>query len=122
MYLSHHYAVDLVGGSLLAGAAFYVAKAKFLPRMQSGKMFRWDYDYIEVGENKHDATNVMNDFEDNYRYYVYDSEEWSMGSTSSYSSSGNRSPSSLRSPIEPDHEAWEGETLASSASESPSKR
>lgn len=49
MYLSHHYAVDLVGGSLLSGVAFYYAKSKFLPRMQVDKTFRWDYDYVEVG-------------------------------------------------------------------------
>ncbi|KAL9049295.1 MAG: hypothetical protein Q9162_007288 [Coniocarpon cinnabarinum] len=121
MYLSHHYAVDLVGGSLLAGGCFYVAKAKFLPRLQSGKMFRWDYDYVEVGENKDEYAYGLGELDDNFRYYMYDSEDWSMGSSSSYSS-GNRSPSSLRSPIEPDHESWEGETLASSLPDSPSKR
>ena len=120
MYLSHHYAVDLVGGSLLAGGCFYVAKAKFLPRLQAGKMFRWDYDYVEVGENGDEYAYGMGGLDDSFRYYMYDSEDWSMGSSSSYSS-GNRSPSSLRSPVD-DHDGWEAETLASPTSDSPAKR
>ena len=111
MYLSHHYAVDLVGGSLLAGVCYYFAKAKFLPRLQPGKVFRWDYDYVEVGEIKDQYAYGLGDLDDNFRSFLSDSEEWSMGSSSSYSS-GTRSPSSLRSPVD-DYESWEGETLAS---------
>jgi len=50
MYLSHHYAVDLVGGALLAGTCFYVTRSHWLPRVQSAKFFRWDYEYIERGD------------------------------------------------------------------------
>lgn len=51
MYLSHHYAVDLVGGALLAGIVFYVAKTHFLPRVQPNKLLRWDYEVVEFGED-----------------------------------------------------------------------
>jgi membrane-associated phospholipid phosphatase len=50
MYLSHHYAVDLVAGAFLAAIAFYIAKTTFLPRIQTDKSFRWEYDYVEVGD------------------------------------------------------------------------
>lgn len=112
MYLSHHYAVDLVGGSLLAGTCYYVAKAKFLPRLQPGKMFRWEYDYVEVGEVKEEFEYGLGDLDDHFRYFTSDSEDWSMGSSASYTS-GNRSPSSLRSPVDEYESSWEGETLAS---------
>ncbi|KIW28716.1 uncharacterized protein PV07_08354 [Cladophialophora immunda] len=87
MYLSHHYAVDLVAGSLMSGVIFYFAKAKFLPRLQPDKRYRWDYDYVEIGE-------VQND----YSYGIAgldgsspDSDEWTIGSSSSISS-GSLSP------------------------------
>ncbi|EXJ59575.1 hypothetical protein A1O7_03721 [Cladophialophora yegresii CBS 114405] len=87
MYLSHHYAVDLVAGSLMAGTIFYFAKAKFLPRLQPDKRYRWDYDYIEVGDTQND-----------YSYGIAglhgsdpDSDEWTIGSSSSISS-GSLSP------------------------------
>jgi inositol phosphorylceramide synthase catalytic subunit len=85
MYLSHHYAVDLVAGSLMAGTVFYFAKAKFLPRLQPDKRTRWDYDYIEIGETQND-----------FGYDVVDganpdSDEWTIGTSSSISS-GSLSP------------------------------
>ena len=120
MYLSHHYAVDLVGGSLrkfsdshrlssisaenypVSGVIFFIVKSKFLPRQQYDKMFRWDYDYIEVGEDplveKGYSLAGMDDS-------PLDAEEWSIGSSSSVS------PGS-RSPTDETH-SWEGETLAS---------
>jgi len=96
MYLSHHYAVDLVAGSLLAAIIFYFTKARFLPRIQSGKKFRWDYDYIECGEEtvaQHgyglagiDTSNP-------------DSDEWTVGSSSSISSGS-------LSPVDDNHQVW----------------
>jgi hypothetical protein len=86
MYLSHHYAVDLVAGSLLAGIIFYFAKANFLPRLQLDKRYRWDYDYIEVGE-QHNEYEFVPDLDGANP----DSDEWTIGSSSSVSS-GSMSP------------------------------
>lgn len=134
MYLSHHYAVDLVGGSLrkfesiflllphlstavanddrtVAGAIFFVAKQKFLPRVQSDKTTRWDYDFTELGESQ-EYGHVMTHFYEEF-HPTSDSDEWTIGSSSSISS-GTRSPSNgPRSPI--DSEGWEGDTLASAS-------
>ncbi|KAL8930332.1 MAG: hypothetical protein Q9172_000040 [Xanthocarpia lactea] len=102
MYLSHHYAVDLVGGSLLAGVVFYVAKAKFLPRTQPNKMFRWDYDYKEVGEDPVEQGYALADFGNG----PHDADDWTIGSSSSISSGSI-------SPVDDSNSIWEGETLAS---------
>ncbi|KAL8980210.1 MAG: hypothetical protein Q9177_005941 [Variospora cf. flavescens] len=110
MYLSHHYAVDLVGGSLLAGVVFYVAKSKFLPRSQSGKVFRWDYDYKELGEEPNEQGYALADFGSG----PHDADDWTVGSSSSISSGS-------LSPDDDSHSLWEGETLASH-SDSEAKR
>ncbi|KAL8784162.1 MAG: hypothetical protein Q9213_004136 [Squamulea squamosa] len=103
MYLSHHYAVDLVGGSIIAVAVFYVAKAKFLPRRQPNKMFRWDYDYKEVGEDPVERGYALADFGNG----PHDADDWTIGSSSSISSGSI-------SPVDADNNSiWEGETLAS---------
>ncbi|KAI4241619.1 MAG: hypothetical protein L6R40_004452 [Gallowayella cf. fulva] len=102
MYLSHHYAVDLVGGSLLAGVIFYVTKAKFLPRKQANKMFRWDYDYKEVGEDPVEQGYALADFGNG----PHDGDDWTIGSSSSISSGSI-------SPVDDNNSIWEGETLAS---------
>ncbi|KAG8623343.1 hypothetical protein KVT40_008319 [Elsinoe batatas] len=111
MYLSHHYAVDLAGGALLSAAVYLFARAKFLPRLQPGKMFRWDYDYVEYGETKRDHGYYgLADFDDEFMHP--DSDEWTIGSSSSIASS-SRSPSiGGRSPTE-DGSSWDGDTLAS---------
>jgi membrane-associated phospholipid phosphatase len=108
MYLSHHYAVDLVAGALIAAICFYVSKAKFLPRMQMDKMFRWDYDYTEIGDvptggYEYGLTGV------NHHGFGGDSDEWTVGSSSSVSS-GSMSPTT-------ESQMWEGETLASQGSD-----
>lgn len=56
MYLSHHYAVDLVGGSLLSAVAFFFARFKLLPQLQPGKAFRWDYDFVRYGDIEDDCS------------------------------------------------------------------
>lgn len=94
MYLSHHYAVDLVAGSLLAAVIFFFTKARFLPRIQPDKKFRWDYDYIECGDLPANE----------YGYDVVtgahpDSDEWTVGSSSSISSGS-------LSPVDEDHTVW----------------
>lgn len=50
MYLTHHYFVDLIGGSVLSFVVFYAVKRTCLPRIQADKFARWSYDYIETGE------------------------------------------------------------------------
>ena len=115
MYLSHHYAVDLVGGSLLAGVCFFIAKAKFVPRFQPGKMFRWDYDYVEEGEVRegYEYGLAQLDADEEFHHLPSEADAWSLGSSSSYSP-GDRSPSvGLRSPVEDHDGGWDGETLAS---------
>ncbi|KAL9624983.1 MAG: hypothetical protein Q9160_000712 [Pyrenula sp. 1 TL-2023] len=88
MYLQHHYAIDLVGGSLLAAVVFYFAKARFLPRRQADKFLRWDYDFVERGdapsEYGYDLAGLDGAFHP-------DSDEWTVGSSSSISS-GSMSP------------------------------
>ena len=49
MYLTHHYFVDLIGGSCLAVTVFYIAERNYLPQVQPGKLFRWHYDSILKG-------------------------------------------------------------------------
>ncbi|TVY55524.1 Inositol phosphorylceramide synthase catalytic subunit aur1 [Lachnellula cervina] len=110
MYLSHHYAVDLVAGAFLAAIAFYISKMHFLPRMQMDKAFRWDYDYVEFGEApsggyEYGLTTLDIDFRND------SSDEWTVGSSSSISSGS-------RSPVDESSSNWEGETLASQASDS----
>ncbi|KAK5704414.1 Phosphatidylinositol:ceramide phosphoinositol transferase (IPC synthase) [Elasticomyces elasticus] len=113
MYLSHHYAVDLVAGSLISGVCYFYARDKFMPRVQQGKMFRWDYDYVEFGEAAETSSDSY-DLDDFYQPPGSggpDSDEWTLGSSSSMSG-GSREPSvgGLRSPLQ---ESWEGDTLAS---------
>lgn len=104
MYLSHHYAVDLVGGSLISAVFFYVARANFLPRRQADKATRWDYDYVEIGEGpvgseEYDLAEL------GYRNARM-SNEWTVGSSSGISSGST-------SPLTEDNQSlWEGETLA----------
>lgn len=95
MYLSHHYAVDLVGGSMLAATIFFFTQSHFLPRIQPGKTFRWDYDYIECG-----------DAPSEYAYGIAgldganpDSDEWTVGSSSSVSSGS-------MSPVDENQQVW----------------
>ncbi len=93
MYLSHHYAVDLVGGSLLSGVAFYYAKSTFLPRIQSDKAFRWDYDYVEVGDTPAEYGYGRAGLDG----LEADTDEWTVGSSSSISS-GSLSPTEESQP------------------------
>jgi inositol phosphorylceramide synthase catalytic subunit len=86
MYLSHHYAVDLVAGSLLAGIAFFIAKSRILPRLQPDKKFRWDYDYVEFGDSQEHGYGLVG-----LDGTSPDGDEWTIGSSSSISS-GSMSP------------------------------
>lgn len=97
MYLNHHYAVDLVGGSLIATAIYYTARARYLPRQQSDKRHRWAYEYVEFGEKPKTL-----DEEFGYvgvgggyglglleRRSTSEDDEWTIGSSSSFSASSS---------------------------------
>ena len=101
MYLSHHYAVDLVGGSLYAGVIFYFAKAHFLPRMQADKWFRWDYDYVEFGDAQADYSYGLVSIDGELHT---DGDAWTIGSSSSISS-GSMSPNGETQSL------YDGETI-----------
>src|SRR5205823_482697 len=93
------------GGSVLAIVSFYIAKGKFLPRLQLDKDVRWDYDFTEVGDNRADYTYVLTDIDTtNYHNYHTDSDEWTVGTSSSISSGSI-------SPIDESNSLWEGEAL-----------
>lgn len=112
MYFSHHYAVDLVAGSFLAGVAYFWSRGLFLPRVQPDKEFRWDYDFVEVGEPNDGSGYGMLDIYEEF-HPLSDSEDWASGSSSSYST-GNRSPGGMRSPTTDDaHSEWDGDTVGS---------
>ncbi|KAK6543147.1 Aureobasidin resistance protein Aur1 [Orbilia ellipsospora] len=102
LYLSHHYAVDLIAGSVLSAVMFYVAKAKFLPRVQMDKRWRWDYDYVEIGESESQYSYILSDIDTSVHKYHSDSDEWTVAS----GASGSLSPASESQSL------WEGETLA----------
>ncbi|OAA73609.1 aureobasidin resistance protein Aur1 [Cordyceps fumosorosea ARSEF 2679] len=96
MYLSHHYAVDLVGGGLIAAAFFYTARARWLPQRQADKLTRWEYEYVEIG-NRHTITDE--EYGQYFGLNIIDnrrssqSDDWTLGSSSSCSSSsGTLSP------------------------------
>ena len=116
MYLSHHYAVDLVAGSIISITIYYMYK-RFLPRLQPGKMFRWQYDYVEYGEEKEDYEGYEFAAElDRPDLPHLDSDEWTIGSSSSYSSASREPSTGMRSPVT-DESSWEGDTLASHSSD-----
>lgn len=110
MYLSHHYAVDVVGGGLIACVFFYVARARSLPHRQPEKAHRWDYDFVEVGELKkaadEEAAYGMGLLE---RRGTGDSDEWSLSSGSAYSSTVVASD-----PTSPAEDRRSGESVFSS--------
>lgn len=101
MYLSHHYAIDLVGGGIIAAIIFYIVRARWLPRRQADKLTRWEYEYIEIGE----TNETFDDEHGNYfnasllsHRRASSSDGWTLGSGSSWgSSSGTLSPTTSES-------------------------
>lgn len=94
MYLSHHYAIDLVGGGLLAAAFFYTARARWLPQPQADKLTRWNYEFVEIGDH-----HRISDEESYFGLGLLDhrrassSDGWTMASSASFTSgSGTLSP------------------------------
>lgn len=101
MYLSHHYAIDLVGGGIIAAVFYYTARARWLPRRQADKLTRWEYEYVEIGE----TNETLDQEHDNYfnagllsHRRGSSSDGWTVGSGSSWgSSSGTLSPATSES-------------------------
>jgi membrane-associated phospholipid phosphatase len=97
MYLSHHYAIDLVGGGIIAAVFFYTSRAHYLPRRQPDKLTRWEYEYVEIGEAH---ASFVDDERDHYFHAGLlshrrgsSTDGWTLGSGSSWgSSSGTLSP------------------------------
>lgn len=109
MYLNHHYAVDLIAGSILSGTFYFFSRQYFMPCRQEGKRFRWEYQYVEIGEK---SRTMVDEYTNSY-YERLDldllpqhenangrfSDEWTIGSSSSFttlngSGSGSGSGSS----------------------------
>lgn len=84
---------------LVSGVIFHIVKSKFLPRQQPNKFLRWDYDFVEFGDDPAEKGYVSLD------PGIEDTEDWTVGSSSSVSSDS-------RSPID-ESDSWEGATLAS---------
>ena len=95
----------------MSGLVFYVAKVKFLARLQPDKEFRWDYDYIEIGAGG-DSDRFEYGLTDFDNYHSED-DEWTIGSSSGISS-GCRSPVSPSDDIQ---SVWSSasETLAATS-------
>ena len=87
---------------------FYIAKANFLPRIQPDKDFRWDYDYVEIGDTSSGGYHYGLDDLDVHVHHGerLGSDEWTAGSSSSVSSGSI-------SPVDESSSIWEGETLGS---------
>lgn len=99
---------------LVAGTIFYIAKVKFLARLQPDKVLRWDYDYVEVGAGSDDTYHyAMNDMSGDYS----SEDEWTVGSSSGISS-GCLSPVS---PIDDVQSLWSSasETIAATSEVDP---
>lgn len=92
MYLTHHYFVDLIGGSILAASVFYYAQRNHLPQIQPGKFLRWDYEYIVRGETS-DTVDSKGQFSRlpaiNTDLELGGDMDWTIGSSSSISSGSN---------------------------------
>jgi membrane-associated phospholipid phosphatase len=92
MYLNHHYAIDLVGGGIFAAAAYYMSRMRWLPRPQVDKSTRWEYEYVEHGDRARGFDEEEGYGKNGYglgllaRPGTGDSDEWTLGSSSSFDS------------------------------------
>jgi hypothetical protein len=79
----------------VAIAFFFVARSKFIPRIQPGKSTRWDYDFVEFGEMEMSYTELAT--EDDFPALMRSDDEWTVGESSSIASGDvrdrDRSPS-----------------------------
>ena len=89
MYLTHHYFVDLIGGSILAASVFYYAQRHYLPQIQPSKTLRWDYEYIVRGSDSSTMTEFSRIPALETDLELGTDTEWAIGSSTS---SGNTTP------------------------------
>ncbi len=119
---------------------FYIAKAKFLPRLQPDKHVRWDYDYIEVGDassssyygydlaaidadldrpyhnhNHHHSHHHHHNLHQHHQRHQYHRGGLLEGDEWAVGSSSSVAGS--LSPVDESQSLWDGETLASSHSD-----
>ncbi|KAF3763662.1 hypothetical protein M406DRAFT_347205 [Cryphonectria parasitica EP155] len=116
MYLNHHYAIDLVAGSLMSTGVYTIARARYLPRQQPDKKNRWAYEFVEIGDKPRnlDEEYGLVGKADGEGYSLglleqrEDEDEWTIGSSSSFSASSSPRTSTtsptLLSPSTPDGE------------------
>lgn len=81
--------------------------------MQPDKATRWDYDYVEIGESTVASDTygyALASLYEDFPLGQSDSDEWTIGSSSSISSRGRSPSTGGRSSAE--GSLWEGETLA----------
>ncbi|KAK4642487.1 Phosphatidylinositol:ceramide phosphoinositol transferase (IPC synthase) [Podospora bellae-mahoneyi] len=86
MYLNHHYAIDLVGGGVIAAVTYYIARTKWLPRPQLDKTTRWEYEYVEFGDRPRVALDEEYGGMGLGLLQRRGSDEWTLGSSSSFDS------------------------------------
>lgn len=91
MYLNHHYAIDLVGGALISAVTYYIARVKWMPRPQVDKSTRWEYEYVEFGDRPRTLDEEYGyGYGNNYGLGLMgrrgSSDEWTLGSSSSFES------------------------------------
>ncbi|ROV93529.1 hypothetical protein VSDG_06823 [Cytospora chrysosperma] len=99
MYLNHHYAVDLVAGSLMATGIYYIARTRYLPRQQADKRNRWAYEFVEIGEKPKTLdeeagyTGLGGEYGmgllERRSVSMSEDDEWTIGSSSSFSVSSS---------------------------------
>lgn len=83
-----------------------MANSKYLPRLQRNKAFRWDYDFIDLGDQDDQITTTYRLTHQDDPPNI-DSDEWTTGSSTVYSY-GAKSPSTdTRSPSDENPSLWE---------------
>lgn len=132
MYLNHHYAIDLVGGGIIAAVSYYVSRVNWLPRPQVDKSTRWEYEYVEIGDRTRSVDEEYGYGANGYGLGLLHrrgSDEWTLGSSSSFDSmsrgdtlcGSSASSPGILSPTTPDddhHDLWSKARMSPRADES----
>ncbi|KTW27268.1 hypothetical protein T552_02251 [Pneumocystis carinii B80] len=92
MYLTHHYFIDLIGGSCLAVFIFYIANYNYSSHIYSRNLFRWDYHNVIYDSSKTDPEVSKLSFA---RYNLLQDSKMNRISHDNHKHSFNMSPESL---------------------------